>query len=214
MSLPAPLVESTWIEPAPDSWAIDLASDPAEQAVARESLRLALIAALQHLPPRQRAVLILCEVLSWRANEVARLLDTTPASVNSALQRARAALARDKIEDEASSIPDETFLNRYVDAFQTYDLDSLVGLIKEDAIQSMPPYALWLRGRDHVLAWWFGSGASCRNSVLVRTEANGRVAFGQYRPSPNGGYEAWASCCSIRWWLHQATFQVAFLLLL
>jgi RNA polymerase sigma-70 factor, ECF subfamily len=196
--LGAPLAESTWIEPVPDSRVVPADADPAEQAVARESLRLAFIAALQHLPPRQRAVLILREVLRWEASEVAELLDTTVASVNSALQRARASLdAKEISPTEAGGEPldeaQEEFLARYVEAFESYDMESLTSLIQEDAEQSMPPYALWLRGRNDILGWWFGPGISCSGSRLVPTQANGLPAWGQYRPRPDGsGYDAWA----------------------
>jgi RNA polymerase sigma-70 factor (ECF subfamily) len=196
-TLGPPLPESSWILPMPDGRVVPADSDPAEQAVARESLRLAFIAALQHLPARQRAVLILREVLRWEATEVAELLDTTVASVNSALQRARATLATSDLSPTEPAEPlDETqraFLDRYVDAFQRYDMDSLTSLIHEDATQSMPPYELWLRSREEILRWWFGTGAGCRGSRLVPTVANGSPAFGQYRPDPEqGGYEAWA----------------------
>lgn len=195
--LGAPLVESTWIEPVPEGRVIPSDADPAEQAVARESLRLAFVAALQHLPPKQRAVLILREVLRWEASEVAALLDTTVASVNSALQRARASLDEKGLDRGEAGAPlddeQEALLARYVKAFESYDLESLTSLIQEDAIQSMPPYALWLRGRDDVLAWWFGPGAGCRGSRLVPVAANGSPAWGQYRPRPDGdGYDAWA----------------------
>jgi RNA polymerase sigma-70 factor (ECF subfamily) len=189
------LPEVTWIQPAPDELVVS--EDPAEVTAARETVRLAFIAALQHLPPRQRAVLILREVLRWQAAEVAELLETSVASVNSALQRARATLEANKFS--ASEIPlsvdeaDEELLARYVAAFEAYDMDALTSLIKEDATQSMPPYELWLRGRDDIFAWWFGPGITCRGSRLVRTvAANGSPAYGQYRPSPSGGYEPWA----------------------
>jgi RNA polymerase sigma-70 factor, ECF subfamily len=189
------LPEVTWIQPAPDELVVS--EDPAEVTAARETVRLAFIAALQHLPPRQRAVLILREVLRWQAAEVAELLETSVASVNSALQRARATLEANKVS--ASETPpsvdeaDEELLARYVAAFEAYDMDALTSLIKEDATQSMPPYDLWLRGRDDIFAWWFGPGITCRGSRLVRTvAANGSPAYGQYRPSPSGGYEPWA----------------------
>jgi RNA polymerase sigma-70 factor (ECF subfamily) len=189
------LPEVTWIQPAPDELVVS--EDPAEVTAVRETVRLAFIAALQHLPPRQRAVLILREVLRWQAAEVAELLETSVASVNSALQRARATLEANKVS--ASEIPlsvdeaDEELLARYVAAFEAYDMDALTSLIKEDATQSMPPYDLWLRSRDDIFAWWFGPGITCRGSRLVRTvAANGSPAYGQYRPSPSGGYEPWA----------------------
>jgi RNA polymerase sigma-70 factor (ECF subfamily) len=190
-----PLAAEAWVEPIPDDRVIP-EGDPEAVAVARETVRLAFIAALQHLPPRQRAVLILREVLGWRASEAAELLETTTASVNSALQRARATLAAGPAEpgrppgDEPA---DRELLARYVDAFQRYDMEALTDLIREDATQSMPPYALWLRGRDEVFRWWLGPGIGCRSSILVPTRANGAPAFGQYKPSgPGGAHEPWA----------------------
>jgi RNA polymerase sigma-70 factor, ECF subfamily len=190
--------EVTWIQPAPDELVVPEQSDPAEVTAARETVRLAFIAALQHLPPRQRAVLILCEVLRWQAAEVAELLETSVASVNSALQRARATLKANKIS--ASDTPpsvdeaDQELLARYVAAFGAYDMDALTSLIKEDATQSMPPYDLWLRGRDDIFAWWLGPGIGCRGSRVIPTvSANGAPAFGQYKPSESGqGYDPWA----------------------
>ncbi len=191
------LPEVTWIEPIPDGLAVPADGDPADVAVARETIRLAFVAALQHLPPRQRAVLILCEVLRWQASEVAELLDTSVASVNSALQRSRATLAASDLT--AATTPthlddaDRVLLARYVEAFERYDMDALTSLIQEDAQQSMPPYDLWLRGRDDIFTWWFGPGAGCRGSrVIPTTAANGSPAFGQYKPSEGGGYEPWA----------------------
>jgi RNA polymerase sigma-70 factor, ECF subfamily len=175
--------EITWIEPMPD---------PADVAVERETLRLAFVAALQRLPARQRAVLILCEVLRWQAAEVATLLDTSVASVNSALQRARATLGTEA-PDAARPPVDEELLERYVAAFEAYDMEALTALIREDATQSMPPFDLWLTGRDDIFTWWFGPGNGCRGSRLIRTaSANGSPAFGQYKPSDDGGYEPWA----------------------
>jgi RNA polymerase sigma-70 factor, ECF subfamily len=191
------LPEVTWIEPIPDGLAVPPDGDPADVAVARETIRLAFVAALQHLPPRQRAVLILCEVLRWQASEVAELLDTSVASVNSALQRSRATLASSDMT--AATTPaqldeaDRALLARYVEAFERYDMDALTSLIQEDAQQSMPPYDLWLRGRDDIFTWWFGPGAGCRGSRVIPTiAANGSPAFGQYKPSEDGGYEPWA----------------------
>ncbi len=190
------LPEVTWIQPMPDRL-VAPEEDPAEVAVARETIRLAFVAALQHLPPRQRAVLILCEVLRWQATEVAELLDTTVASVNSALQRARATLAEGNVSATDPSPPldesDRALLDRYVEAFERYDIEALTSLIREDATQSMPPYDLWLRGRDDIFTWWFGPGIGCRDSRLVPTvAANGSPAYGQYKPSPDGGHEPWA----------------------
>src|SRR4051794_2272320 len=191
------LPEVTWIQPIPDALVTAPEGDPAEVAVAHETIRLAFVAALQHLPPRQRAVLILCEVLRWQATEVAELLETSVASVNSALQRARATLAAGNVNVEDPSPPlseaDEALLARYVDAFERYDIESLTSLIREDATQSMPPFDLWLRGRDDIFAWWWGPGIGCEGSRLVETmTANGSPAYGQYKPSPDGGFGPWA----------------------
>jgi RNA polymerase sigma-70 factor (ECF subfamily) len=189
--------EVAWIQPIPASSYVDEA-DPADQVVARESIRLAFVAALQHLPPRQRAVLILCEVLRWSAAEVAELLDTTVASVNSALQRARATLEASALTSESTPRTTDAahreLLARYVQAFERYDLDALTSLIQSDARQSMPPYDMWLSGRDDIMAWWFGPGIGCRGSRLLSTAgANGTVAFGQYKPSATGsGRDPWA----------------------
>jgi RNA polymerase sigma-70 factor, ECF subfamily len=191
------LPEATWITPIPDG-AVVPDGDPADVAVARETVKLAFVAALHHLPPRQRAVLILCEVLRWKAAEVAELLETSVASVNSALQRARATL--ETIEPTAvgtaASVDevDPELLARYVEAFERYDMDALTALIHEDATQSMPPFDLWLSGRSDILSWWVGPGAGCRGSRVIPTiAANGAPAFGQYKPSATGeGYEPWA----------------------
>jgi RNA polymerase sigma-70 factor (ECF subfamily) len=187
--------EARWIEPIPNT--LVAGDDPAEVAVARDSVRLALVAALQHLPARQRAVLILREVLHWEASEVAELLGTTVASVNSGLQRARATLAKSNLSPDDDHQPlsaaDRRLLERYVAAFERYDLNGLTSLIREDASQSMPPYDMWLRGRDDIFTWWFGPGIGCQGSRLLPTAgANGRPAFGQYKPSPDGGYDPWA----------------------
>ena len=195
--LPAPLPEITWIEPVPDSIILPPSSDPAEVAISRESVRLALMTALQHLPARQRAVLILREVLRWKANEVADLLETSVASVNSALQRARATLSEIEPAESDPFLPmddeQQALLSRYVDAFERYDLDSLVTLLHDDVVQSMPPYDLWLRGHADIRGWFLGTGIGCRGSVVVPVEsANGLPAFGQYKPGPDGGYVPWA----------------------
>ncbi|MGR6317930.1 sigma-70 family RNA polymerase sigma factor [Micromonospora soli] len=183
-----------WVEPVPD--AAVLPADPAELAVARESVRLAFVAALQHLPPRQRAVLILRDVLRWRADEVADLLDASVPAVNSALQRARATLAgvRDGRPDLGPALDpaDRDLLDRYVDAFARYDIDALVALLRDDAVQSMPPYPMWLRGAAEIGRWLRGPGAGCRGSRLVRITANGGSALAQYRPDPAGGHRAFS----------------------
>ena len=188
--------EATWLEPIPDARALPEDGDPAELAAARETLRLAFVNALQHLPARQRAVLILREVLRWQASEVAELLETSVASVNSALQRARAQLGDIDVTPESAVEPlDEekrALLDRYVAAFESYDMDALIPLLREDAILTMPPYELWLQGVDQVRTWFLGHGVGCRGSRLVPLMANGCPAFGQYRPSPGGGHEPWA----------------------
>jgi RNA polymerase sigma-70 factor (ECF subfamily) len=188
--------DKTWIEPIPENL-IAPERDPADLAVERESIRLAFVAALQQLPARQRAVLILREVLRWESSEVGELLDTSVASVNSALQRARATLAATKLSSTDPLPPlseaDRAMLERYVTAFERYDMNALTSLIREDASQSMPPYDMWLRGRDHVLAWWVGPGIGCRGSRVIPTiSANGMPTFAQYKPSPNGGFDPWA----------------------
>ncbi|MEA2507180.1 MAG: polymerase sigma-70 factor, subfamily [Actinomycetota bacterium] len=192
-----PLPETTWIQPIPDGAATPADSDPAELAVWKESIRLAFVTALQHLPPRQRAVLILREVLRWRATEVAELLDTTVPSVNSALQRARATLAAiDPASTEADRRMDDSqraLLARYVDAFERYDMDSLTALLHRDATWSMPPLPLWLQTHEDIRVFCLGTGSGCRGSRLVPTVANGAPAFGQYKPNLEGaGLEPWA----------------------
>jgi RNA polymerase sigma-70 factor, ECF subfamily len=189
--------DQLWIEAMPDGLVVP-EGDPAEVVAGRESVRLALVAALQQLPPRQRAVLILCEVLRWKASEVAELLETSVASVTSALQRARATLEASGVTPTttASSVDaaDEDLLRRYVAAFEQYDMAALTTLIREDASQSMPPFDLWLAGRDDILTWWFGPGIGCQGSKVVPVmSANGAPAFGQYKPREDGdGYEPWA----------------------
>jgi len=191
------LPDDAWIEPIPDTL-VSQDPDPADAAVRSETIRLAFVAALQQLPARQRAALILCEVLHWKAAEAAELLETSVAAINSALQRARDTLAAGA---DASAVrvadldaPDQAFLVRYVDAFERYDMDALCSLIREDATQSMPPYDLWLSGRDDILKWWVGPGNGCRDSRVVPTvTANGSPAFGQYKPAASGhGHEPWA----------------------
>jgi RNA polymerase sigma-70 factor (ECF subfamily) len=188
--------EVTWIEPIPEQL-IAPEADPADVAVAHESIRLAFVAALQHLPARQRAALILRDVLRWEASEVAELLNTSVASVNSALQRARASIAKSNVSS-ADPVPslagaDRALLERYVAAFERYDIDALTSLIHEDATQSMPPYDMWLRGRADIFAWWWGPGIGCQGSRVIPTmSANGSPAFGQYKPSPQGGHDPWA----------------------
>ena len=190
------LPDEAWVLPIPDGRALPVGGDPAELMVQRESIRLAFVAALQHLPPRQRAVLILREVLQWQAAEVAELLDTTVASVNSALQRARATLATADVDgdvaDRSMNEEKRALLARYVDAFERYDMDSLTSLLQKDAAWNMPPYALWLQTHRDIVDWCLGPGIGCRGSRLIPTMANGTPAFGQYKPSPDGGLEPWS----------------------
>jgi RNA polymerase sigma-70 factor, ECF subfamily len=197
--LPPPLPENVWLQPAPDGRVLRPETDPGELATERDSIRLAFVAALQHLPARQRAVLILREVLRWHADEVAELLDTSVASVNSALQRARATLAAADLQDTDAFDPTDDaqrqLLDRYLDAFERYDMDALVTLLRDDVVQSMPPFDLWLRGADQVTAWMVGPGAACRGSrVVPAPAANGMPAFGQYKPptAPGEPYRPWA----------------------
>jgi RNA polymerase sigma-70 factor (ECF subfamily) len=194
--LPLPLEEAAWIEPVPDGRVLPDGGDPAEQAVARESIKLAFMAALQHLPPRQRAVLILREVLRWHAAEVAELLDTTVASVNSALQRARETLGNRQLSLDAPAptlgADDDALLARYVDAFERYDMDALTALLHEDATWNMPPYDLWLQTHRDIVDWCLGPGIGCRGSRLIPIAASGSPAFGQYKPGAPGMLEPWS----------------------
>ena len=183
-----------WIEPIPDARAIPADADPSERAMLRQSIRLAFIAALQRLAPKQRAVLLLVEVLGWSAAEVAETLGTSIASVNSALQRARATLAgRDwRAIPSALSESQEQMLSRYIAAFERYDVDQLVALLRDDATFSMPPYALWLQGPEPVRSWLLGMGAGCRGSRLLATAACGSPAFGQYKLDADGRHKPFA----------------------
>lgn len=194
--LGSPREESAWVLPVPDGRVLAATSDPAEAAVARDSIRLAFVAALQLLPPRQRAVLILSEVLDWKAAEVATLLATTVAAVNSALQRARNVLAtaRAAAREDSADMDERTteLLARYVEAFEEYDMDRLTSLLQEDATWSMPPYPLWLQSHEDIHEFCMGPGIGCSGSVLVPVAANGAPAFGQYKPADDGGYEPWA----------------------
>jgi RNA polymerase sigma-70 factor (ECF subfamily) len=190
------LPEHVWMTPLPDARVMPSDGDPAELTASREAVRLAFVTALQHLAPRQRAVLILREVLRWQATEVAELLDTSVASVNSALQRARATLAARDVS-ASETVPrlnaeQQALLARYVDAFERYDITSLVSLLHDDAIMSMPPYDFWLRGPVEMGRFFLGQGIGCRGSRLVATAANGSAAFGSYKPDGQGGYEPWA----------------------
>ena len=195
-SLGEPRAHEEWLEPLPWHGDTVTSADPAERAAERDSVRLAFVAALQHLPARQRAVLILRDVLRFRAEEVASLLGCTVASANSALQRARSTMSArqgDTAPLDPLDADHQRLLERYVDAFERYDIDAFVALLHADATQNMPPFALWLQGADDVGAWMLGPGAECRGSrLLPTTGANGCPAFGQYRPAPDGGHDPWA----------------------
>jgi RNA polymerase sigma-70 factor, ECF subfamily len=182
-----------WIEPIPDAYALPADADPSERAMLRQSIRLAFVAALQRLAPKQRAALLMVEVLGWSVAEAAATLDTSAAAVNSALQRARAALATrgDNTPSELSE-SQRHLLKRYVEAFERYDIDELAALLRQDVNFSMPPYALWLQGPEAVRSWLTGPGSECRGSRLLPTAACGSPAFAQYRPSPDGGHLPWA----------------------
>jgi RNA polymerase sigma-70 factor (ECF subfamily) len=187
--LPAPSAENLWVSPIADERILPIEADPAELAGQRDTVRLAFIAALQHLPSKHRAVLILREVLKWQASEVAELLDTTVASVNSALQRARATLADHKVSlDEPSTVDDgnKALLAKYVDAFERYDISSLVALIRDDAVFDMPPFPLWLNTLHDIAAWYTGQGHACEGSRLLPVAVNGSAGFAAYKKSgPN-----------------------------
>jgi len=199
-----------WLEPIPDARALPSDADPAEQAVLRQSIRLAFVAAMQHLPPKQRAALLLSDVLGWSAAEVATSLGTSVAAVSSALQRARATLATRELDAGGAGCSREptndarlalgaalpplasTLIERYVAAFERYDVDGLVALLQEEVTMSMPPYTLWLRGHAAIRDWLLGRGACCRGSRFLPTQACGLPAFAQYRPAPEGGYRPWS----------------------
>jgi RNA polymerase sigma-70 factor (ECF subfamily) len=194
-ALGAGLPEHAWVQPVADARVLPAEADPAEVADARETLRLAFVAALAHLPPRQRAVLILRQVLRWQASEVAELLDTSVASVNSALQRARATLEGLELDPSGpASVGSEQqeLLKRYVDAFERYDMPALTALLQEEAAFSMPPFPLWVRGPEEIVAFMQGTGAKCEGSRLVSTAANGGPAAGIYNPVGDGTYTPWA----------------------
>jgi RNA polymerase sigma-70 factor (ECF subfamily) len=187
--------ELPWVSPVADDRVLPDHADAAEVVANREAIRLAFVTALQQLPARQRAALILCEVLKWRATEVAELLDTTVAAVNSALQRARVSLATASADSPSPPLdPDQAeLLARYVDAFERYDIDRLVTLLHDDAIMSMPPFAMWLQSAADIGRWMVQPGPmACKGSRLIPVHANGCPAFGQYRVDPAGGYTPWS----------------------
>jgi len=190
--LDAGLPESAWIQPVPDARVLP-EDDPAELTAAKETLKLAFVAALQHLPAKQRAVLILREVLRWQASEVAELLDTSVASVNSALQRARATLDELNLEADGRTEVDDgeqqEFLTRYVEAFERYDVNELITLLHQDVTFNMPPFELWLQGPEQVGKWMLGPGIGCANARLRVTSANGCPAVGIYKTTDGKVWE-------------------------
>lgn len=192
---PAP-AEDLWVTPIPDARVLPENGDPAEIAAVRESVRLAFVTALQHLPPRQRAALILCEVLKLPAAEAAAVLESSVASVNSALQRARTAMAELPEHQRPCKVEPENaeLLTKYVDAFQRYDMEALLGLLREDALQTMPPFEMWLQGAPAITEWMVQPGPlGCAGSILVPVRANGVLGWAQYKPDPeHGGFAPWA----------------------
>ncbi|MEZ5233800.1 MAG: sigma-70 family RNA polymerase sigma factor [Acidimicrobiales bacterium] len=192
-AVPGPAqADGTYVQPIADAAVIDPSADPAEQALHRESIRLAFVAALQHLPARQRCALILCEVLRWQAAEVAELLSTTTASVNSALQRARATLAAlepSATQQDPTDAAAQALLARYVDAFERYDVAELVSLLRDDVVLSMPPFPLWLRGPAELGHWWANQGIGCKGGRLLPVAVNGCAGFGNYRLTRPGLWE-------------------------
>ncbi|MBN8866450.1 MAG: sigma-70 family RNA polymerase sigma factor [Solirubrobacterales bacterium] len=192
------LPETTWVLPIADGQLVDPDAGPADRASDREALRLAFVAALQHLPARQRVVLVLREVLHWSAKEVAELLETSVASVNSALQRARATLDELALRDaDAPTRPSDEderrLLEQYLEAFAEYDIDRIVALLRYDVVFDMPPLALWLRGPEDVGRFMLGPGGACRGSKLIAVTANGCPAFASYKPAADSGaWEPWS----------------------
>lgn len=192
-AMPQPLSEVPWLLPAPDVMFGASPTDPAAIVVSRQSMRLALVAALQHLPPKQCAVLILRDVLQWRASEVAELLGTTTAAVNSALQRARSQLAQvAPAEDEIFDSPGRrVLLDRYVAAVENADTAAMLDLLTEDAIWEMPPFPIWLVGRQNIGQFVTAHcPAAPGDSLLVATSANGQPAYGGYLRDEFGNYHA------------------------
>ena len=195
------LPSERWIEPIADARILPSDADPAERAMLKQSVRLAFVAALQRLPPKQRAALLLTEVLGFSADEASETLELSVSSINSALQRARDTLDRKDIERLHAPLPppEASLLDRFLVAFERYDVTAIAALCREDVIQNMPPYRLWLSGRDEVAAWLGGPGMGCRGSRLVPIDVCGTRGFAQYRRAhetarggPAGGHSAWA----------------------
>jgi RNA polymerase sigma-70 factor, ECF subfamily len=179
--------ELAWLQPAPDSLLTDTMSDPGTVVAARDTMRLAFLATLQILPPRQRAVLILRDVLQWPASEVAALLDLSVVAVNSALQRARSRLPadRDTLAEPAEPRQRE-LLERYVTAFQNADVDGLVAVLTEDAVFEMPPFITWFRGNAAIGAFLGPRMRAFGKTPVLLTSANGQPAVALYPPTADG----------------------------
>jgi len=201
--LPAHAADAPWLEPFPDEWLPDVDEDPEARYTQRESVTLAFLAALQGLPPRQRAVLLLSDVLDWPAREIAELLEVTPGAVSSLLFRARATLERNYHRRElpvAIGLADQAtrqLLERYVQAWETADVGGLVALMKEDVVLAMPPAAAWYAGRAVVGAFLAQTvlgvgdmfpGPAAGRWRLVACAANGEAGFGLYLRAPEGDY--------------------------
>jgi RNA polymerase sigma-70 factor, ECF subfamily len=193
--LPAPEPDYLWVEPIPDSMAFG--ADPASAAEAKDTLRLAFVAAVQHLPAKQRAVMLMREVLRFSAAETAEALQLSPASVNSALQRARATMEQVHAQPTDAYAVDDAEVRKlvdgYVSAFEAYDMNALTALCTQDVALSMPPFPLWVQGHAGVAEFMLSTGSACRDSKLVPVGANGLPAFGHYKPSGVPGvWEPWS----------------------
>jgi RNA polymerase sigma-70 factor (ECF subfamily) len=168
-----------WVWPVPDN-----AIDPVDVTIRKDTIRLAFIAALQTLPPRQRAVIILQDVYRWPASQTANVLGTSITAVNSALQRARLTLSRANLKSEALNVIDgelnQGLIDRYVDAFERYDIDALLELFHEDGSISMPPFVMWISGLVNLATFYEITRSHCVGSRLLPTRVNGTVALAQY----------------------------------
>lgn len=195
-----------WVEPIADALVVPSDADPAERALLKESVRLAFVAALQLLPPKQRAALLLTEVLGFSMKETADTLETSEAAIQSALQRARDTLSKNEASarelDRVKAPlppPKAALLDSFLHAFERYDVGAITDLLRADATQNMPPYVMWLDGAKDIAAWMSGPGAGCRGSRLVPIALSGVRGFAQYRRSseariagPADGHAAWA----------------------
>jgi RNA polymerase sigma-70 factor, ECF subfamily len=195
--LPVPITDTIWLDPLPESYLDQYQTDPETQYEALENVSLAFLVALQRLPGRQRAILLLCDVLDWKAQEAAEALDLSVAAVNSALQRARATLRKDQADAKhadarlASSEKITELLNRYLQAWENADTSTLMALLREDAALTMPPFPTWFRGRTAIAAFLervVFAGKAPGDFRMVRTQANGAPAFALYQRDETGNY--------------------------